>query len=98
MPGELIVWHTVDSPFAHRGRITFARAPGSDDTEVRVEIEVGFGAMSPSATLAKFLTRPQIQADLWRMKQVIETGEVLVSDASIHKGPHPAQPSEGVRS
>jgi hypothetical protein len=32
--------------------------------------------------------------DLRRFKQVIETGEVVQSDASVVKGPHPAQPSE----
>ena len=30
-----------------------------------------------------------------RFKQVMETGEVVQSDASIHKGPHPAQPPAG---
>jgi len=43
--------------------------------------------------LAKLLTKPQIKGDLRRLKQVLETGEVVRSDASIHRGPHPAQPS-----
>jgi uncharacterized membrane protein len=36
----------------------------------------------------------QINGDLRRLKQVMETGEVVHSDASIHRGPHPAQPDE----
>jgi hypothetical protein len=34
----------------------------------------------------------QLQEDLRRLKQVIEVGEVVQSDASIHRAPHPAQP------
>jgi len=35
----------------------------------------------------------QIDGDLRRFKQVLETGEIVHSDASIHKGAHPAQPA-----
>ena len=34
----------------------------------------------------------KIENDLHRFKQLMETGEVLNSDASIHTGMHPAQP------
>src|SRR5690606_38485735 len=40
--------------------------------------------------------KQQIKSDLRRLKQVLETGEVLHSDASIHRGTHPAQPAAGV--
>ena len=94
-PDELIAWQTVDrSLFAHRGRVTFASAPGEEATEVRVSMEIGLPGISPSTTLANLLTRPQIKGDLRRLKQVMETGEVLVSDASAVPGRHPAQPSE----
>jgi hypothetical protein len=33
--------------------------------------------------------------DLRRIKQILETGEVVVSDASLHTMPHPARPSKG---
>jgi hypothetical protein len=39
----------------------------------------------------------EIEDDLRRFKQVIETGEVLHSDASIHAGRHPARPGGGDR-
>ncbi len=76
-PGECLVWRATGTPFSHRGRITFARSPGGESTEVRAEVELAVRGMSPSATLAKALTRPQIKGDLRRLKQVIETGEVL---------------------
>ncbi len=34
----------------------------------------------------------QVDGDLRRFKQVLELGEVVHSDASIHRGLHPAQP------
>jgi hypothetical protein len=46
--------------------------------------------------IAKLLHREPGQealSDLRRFKQVIETGEVVHSDASIHRGPHPARPA-----
>ena len=94
-PGELIAWHTVDAKhFAHRGKVMFAKTPGGNGTEVRVELELALPGMQPSAMLAKLLTKPQIKGDLLRLKQVMETGEVLFSDASAHRGKYPAQPSE----
>jgi uncharacterized membrane protein len=93
-PGELIAWQSVPgSAIKTRGRVTFARAPGRNMTEVRVEMALGTRLSRASATLAKLFTKPQIKGDLRRLKQVLETGEVLHSDASIHRGPHPAQPS-----
>jgi uncharacterized membrane protein len=93
-PNELIAWRTVEgSVLCHRGEVTFARTPGRDMTEVRVELQVGLFGAPPSPVLAKLLTKPQIKGDLRRFKQVMETGEVLRSDASIHRGRHPARPS-----
>jgi uncharacterized membrane protein len=93
-PGEVIAWQSVQgSLINNRGRVTFTRTPGRNMTEVRVEMQLGFLGTRPSASVAKFFTRAQIKADLLRLKQVLETGEVLHSDASAHHGPHPAQPS-----
>jgi uncharacterized membrane protein len=93
-PDELIAWQTVDrSLFAHRGRVTFASAPGDAGTEVRVAMEIGVAGVQPSRTLANLLAGSQIKGDLRRLKQVMETGEVLLSDASAVRGKHPAQPS-----
>lgn len=76
---EVIAWRTRDdAPVAHAGRVTFAKAPGRDSTEVRVEMVAGLPGWSrKSALLAKALAKPQIKGDLRRFKQLMETGEVL---------------------
>jgi hypothetical protein len=51
------------------------------------------GGRKLGAAFAKLAAGPQIEGDLRRFKQVLETGEVVHSDASIHRGPHAAQPS-----
>ncbi len=95
IPGEVIAWQSSEgSAIKTRGRVTFAKAPGRDATEVRVEMQLGFTGIGPSAALAKFFSKPQIKGDLRRLKQVLETGEVLMSDATVTRRPHPAQPSE----
>jgi uncharacterized membrane protein len=95
IPGQLIVWQSKPgSPVQTRGHVTFALAPGGDNvTEVRVEMLLGVAKLPASAKLARLFAAPQVKGDLRRFKQVVETGEVLRSDASSHVAPHPAQPS-----
>lgn len=93
-PGKRIAWQSVEaSPIKTSGIVTFERAPGRDACEVRVQMQLGIGAVKPSRVLARFLATPEVKGDLRRLKQVLETGEVLRSDASAHKKPYPAQPS-----
>jgi uncharacterized membrane protein len=73
-----------------RGTVTFRPVLGGSATEVCVEMQLGAGA---GAAIAALFAGPQIEGDLRRLKQVLETGEVVRSDASIHRGPHPARPS-----
>jgi uncharacterized membrane protein len=97
-PGKAIMWRTVEgSPIQLAGRVTFTRAPGRDATEVRVKMHLGFTGKRPSSLLAKLLAKPQIKGDLRRLKQVMETGEVLFSDATETLRPRPAQPVETVQ-
>lgn len=97
-PGEALSWRSVEgSQVQTRGRVTFCRAPGRDMTEVRIEMQLGVLGRSPSLELARLFARPQVKGDLRRLKQVLETGEVLRSDASVHRLPHPAQPSPARR-
>jgi hypothetical protein len=42
--------------------------------------------------LARRVPEQIIAADLKRLKQLLETGEITRSDASIHEGMHPARP------
>jgi uncharacterized membrane protein len=97
-PGQALSWRSIEgSQIQTRGRVTFTRAPGRDMTEVRVEMQLGMFGRGPSLALARLFARPQVKGDLRRLKQVLETGEVLRSDASVHRLPHPAQPSPARR-
>jgi uncharacterized membrane protein len=97
VPGQLLVWQSLPGSIVQtRGHVTFSRAPGRDATEVRVEMQLGIGAR-PSSLVARLFAAPQVKGDLRRFKQVVETGEVVRSDASIHLLPHAAQPAEEVK-
>lgn len=97
-PNELIAWRSVKgADVDNSGSVRFKPAPGGRGTEVHVEIEYTPPGGVIGATVAKlFGEEPsqQVDGDLRRFKQVMETGEVVRSDASIHSSSHPAQPSE----
>jgi uncharacterized membrane protein len=98
VPGKLIIWQSrPGSRVQTRGRVAFDRTPGRDATEVRVEMELGIMGMKPSTALARFLATPEVKGDMRRLKMVLETGEVLRSDASAHTKPHPAQPADDAK-
>ena len=80
----------------HHGEVEFRPAPGDRGTEILVELRYSPPAGRAGASIAKLFGKEpsqEIAADLRRLKQVLETGEVVHSDASIHRGMHPAQPS-----
>jgi uncharacterized membrane protein len=93
---ELIVWRSgPDAEVPTQGRVQFRRA--GEDTVLEVELRYDPPAGEIGAALAKLFgvaPQQQISSDLRRLKQVLETGEVLHSDSSIHRGMYPAQPSE----
>ncbi len=97
-PNENIAWRSCEgSDVPNQGSVRFLDAPGGRGTEVRVELSYDPPAGALGAAVAKLFGREpaqEIAGDLRRFKQVIETGEVLHSDASIHQGPHPARPSK----
>ncbi len=94
-PGEVLAWKSKEkSAIETRGRVTFTKTPGRNMTEVRVEMELGILRIGARRTFARWFAKPQIKGDLYRLKQVLETGEVLHSDASLFRLPHPAQPPE----
>ena len=96
-PNELIVWRSLDgADVPNTGSVRFTPAPGGRGTEVRVELRYDPPGGALGALVAKlFGEEPgqQVGGDLRRLKQVMETGEVVHSDASIHRGMHPARPS-----
>ena len=95
-PNELIAWRSLPgADVDNSGSVRFRPAPGGRGTEVRVEMQYEPPGGVIGSTIAKlFGEEPgqQVQEDLRRFKQVMETGEIVHSEASIHRGPHPAQP------
>jgi uncharacterized membrane protein len=96
VPSQLISWRsTENADVPNAGSVHFVPAPGGRGTEVHVELQYNPPGGAVGAAVAKlFGEEPgqQIGGDLRRFKQVIETGEVVHSDASIHRGMHPARP------
>ena len=91
-----MAWRSLPgADVANRGRVVFRPAPGGQGSEICVELSYDPPAGAIGTTIAKLFGREpsqQVSADLRRLKQVLETGEVLHSDASIHRGMHPARP------
>jgi uncharacterized membrane protein len=85
-PDERIAWRALEgSQVSNSGSVWFAPAPGSDGTEVRVELAYDPPGGALGKVVAKlFGEEPQQQLtdDLRRLKQVLETGEVVLSEGS----------------
>jgi uncharacterized membrane protein len=96
VPNRLIAWRSLEgADVDNSGMVRFDRAPGGRGTEVRVEVVYSPPGGALGAGIAKLFgeaPEQQIKGDLRRLKQVLEVGEVVHSDSSIHSGPHPAQP------
>jgi uncharacterized membrane protein len=96
-PGRCIAWRSLEgADVSNAGSVRFEQAPGGRGTFIRVEMSYQPPMSSLAANVAKLLGKEpeqQIAQDLRHLKQIIETGEVVHSDASIHAGMHPAQPA-----
>lgn len=103
VPGELLAWRSLPgADVDNRGRVTFGAAPGGRGTEVRVELTYEPPAGVLGNTVARLFgqePRQQVTDDLRRYKQVLETGEVVRSEASPEGArsgrlakQHPGQP------
>jgi uncharacterized membrane protein len=85
-PNRRIAWASLEgSKVANSGSVAFTPAPGGDGTEVRVELSYD----PPGGALGKVVAKlfgeepqQQITDDLRRLKQVLETGEVVLSEGS----------------
>jgi len=92
LAGEALAWRTLPGAgLPHEGTVTFRAAPGGSGTVVRVEMT--YRAPRLLGKLLGGLAHLQIDTDLRRLKQLLEVGEVLLSDATVELGPHPARPS-----
>jgi uncharacterized membrane protein len=91
---ERISWRTVeDSTVEHHGSVRFSRAAGARGTEIGVHLHYSPPAGQIGRGIAWLVgsdPESQVREDLRRFKQIMETGEVVLSD-----GPalwRPAQP------
>jgi uncharacterized membrane protein len=90
---HMISWRSVpDSPIDTRGSVRFEDAPGGRGTEVHVELSY----VPPAGRLGHAATwifgkspRQQLREGLKRVKQILELGEIPLSDGP---GLRPAQP------
>lgn len=93
---ELIAWRTLGiSELTGSGRVEFVVAPGGRGTEVHAEWQYSPPGGPIGTKVARFLRDVpgvRLENELYLLKQILETGEVVHSDASIHRGRHPAQP------
>jgi uncharacterized membrane protein len=99
-PNELIVWRSLpDATIPNYGLVRFKDAPGNRGTEIHVDLRYQPPGGKLGSLIAKLFgeePEQQVKGDLRRFKQVMETGEIVHSDSSIHSGMHPAQPPESL--
>jgi len=86
-PNELIAWRTCEgTSVSHSGSVRFMRGPGGHGTIVTVKMQYSPPGGVMGAALASLMGNEpgqQIQEDLRRLKQVMETGEVVRSEGSL---------------
>ena len=108
-PNERLSWRTTaEADVDHQGVVRFAHAPGSRGTEVSVDLSYRPPAGRVGRSVAwLFGSDPeaQVREDLRRFKQIVEAGEVTLSDgpalwrpAQPHKRPQRLKKLAGVRS
>lgn len=83
-PGKRISWQSMEqADVPNEGTVEFQPAPGGRGTEVRVNIVYyppGGAAGVAAAKIANSLNAQQIEEDLKRLKQILETGETVTSE------------------
>ncbi|HVF05306.1 MAG TPA: SRPBCC family protein [Frankiaceae bacterium] len=85
-PNRLVAWRSLPgATVPNSGRVRFVEAPGGRGTEVHVEMEYEIPAGKLGAVVARLFgeePEQQVRDDLRRCKQVLETGDVVVSDGT----------------
>jgi uncharacterized membrane protein len=101
-PNERIAWRSVGGHVDNDGSVRFVPAPGGRGTEVHVTMHYD----PPGGALGRWAARlfgespeQQVYDDLRHFKQVMETGEVVLSEGSFDGSrlvQRPAQPPAAV--
>ena len=102
VPGEVITWRSLEnSDVDHAGAVRLERATGGRGTIVKVNFQYNpIGGVIGAGVAKLFGEEPeqQLDDDLRRFKQVLEVGEVVVSDATLlgtgYMAQRPGQPAE----
>jgi uncharacterized membrane protein len=79
---ECIAWRSLNGDVEHTGRVRFEPFPNGRGTLVRVEMQYSPPAGAIGATVAKLFGRTpeqEVEEDLRRFKQVMETGEIITT-------------------
>ena len=107
-PDEWIAWRSLPgSRIENSGSVRFSPAPGARGTEVRVQLQYSPPAGAVGRGIAWLFGKEpdqQIYEDLHRFKQLMETGEIPLSDGpSLWRAAQPGDPEKirslaGVRS
>jgi uncharacterized membrane protein len=86
VPGERISWQSVDGGLVStEGDVRFLPAPGDQGTEVHVRLRYTVPGGKLGAAVARYFgedPHQQLDDDLRRFKQVMETGEVVRSEGA----------------
>jgi uncharacterized membrane protein len=101
VPNEVITWRSLEgSDVDNAGAVRFERATGGRGTIIKVNIQYNpIGGVLGAAVAKLFGEEPeqQLNDDLRRFKQVLEVGEVVVSDATLlgtgYMAQRPGQPA-----
>jgi len=87
---RVISWRSIgETPVQNVGAVRFQEAPNSRGTELRVRIEYNAPLGAVGSTVAKlFGEEPgqQVEDDLRRFKQTLETGEVATTEGQSRAG------------
>jgi uncharacterized membrane protein len=100
---EMIAWRSLEGgDVANALQVHFRPAPGGRGTEVEVEVQFDLPGGPIGRRLARLFGQDpsqQIESDLRRFKQLMEAGEVVLSEATVEGAnlpQRPAQPPERV--
>lgn len=93
VPNEVIGWKSLPgSDVDCAGSVRFTDAPGGRGTEVRVELQYNPPAGMVGAYIARLFGREpeqEIEADLNRLKQYLEGGEIATTEGQPQGGSKP---------
>jgi uncharacterized membrane protein len=83
-----IGWHSVgEAQLPNQGKVEFREAPGERGTEVKVSIDYfppGGAAGKVAAKMLQGINAQQLEEDLKRLKQILETGEIATAQRTRH--------------